>query len=67
MKIILKLLIGAVALILIAQVLPQSMQISGFYAAAVVSIAVELQALLFDQYSFFYHCQLLWLPLDSLQ
>ena len=45
MKIILKLLIGAAALILIARFIPQSMQISGSYAAVVVAIAIGITSI----------------------
>ena len=42
MKILLRLLIGAAALLLIAYFLPQSMQIAGFKAAAIAALLIGI-------------------------
>lgn len=42
MKILLRLLIGAAALLLIAYFLPQAMQIAGFKAAAIASLLIGI-------------------------
>lgn len=42
MKILLRLLIGAGALLLIAYLLPQSMQIAGFKAAAIAALLIGI-------------------------
>ncbi len=45
MKILLRILIGALGLLLIAYLLPQSMQISGWYAATVASLLIGIASI----------------------
>lgn len=45
MKTILKIIIGAGALLLIDRLIPQSMDISGFYTAALVSLLIGISSI----------------------
>lgn len=45
MKILLRILVGALALLLIAYFLPQSMQISGWYAATIASLLIGITSI----------------------